>query len=270
MISENIKYSFNQFETALIAFTSNIQLKLQNIVPNLPVFFMNTGDFSYMVDKKFVKTTNEEIYNKVPRFVLKIDDIQLNSQEDTNQYNKIVYTFDSNDGRGPINYQTVVRRKAFNIQLTGNFVSSNLITALNHLEVLAVLMARQNVFTYEFLGNTIQSAYTLTTGNPETPNIDMGQGGTRNVSVPTQIELQTHLLIPRIDKIVELDNTGFEEISINLKTNGTSDNNDETKVENYEENINHKYNDLKNEENEVSPKIECVSGKLIPKNVKYK
>lgn len=270
MISENIKYSFNQFETALIAFTANIQLKLQNIIPNLPVFFQNTGDFSYMVDKKFVKTNNEEIINKVPRFVLKLEDIQLNSQEDTNQYNKIVYTFDSNDGRGPINYQTVVRRKAFNVQLIGNFVSSNLITALNHLEVLAVFMSRQNVFTYEFLGNTIQGAYTITTGNPELPNIDMGQGSTRNVSISAQIELQTHLLVPRIDKIIELDKTGFDKISIELETKGTSDNDEEIKVEDYEETINHKYEDLKNEENEVSPKLEYTGGKIIPKDVKYK
>lgn len=236
MISSEIKYAFNQIETSLIAFVSNIQLKLQHIVPNLPVYFSNTGDFSYYVDKKFIETKNEELYQKTPRVTIKLDDIQQNIQEDSNQYNKINYLFDNNDGEGPLAYQCVARRKAYNIQLTCNFVSPNLISALNYFEVMSTLCTRDNVFTYEFLGNTIQSAYNITQSGNEIPTIDMGQGGTRNVNIINMIELQLHLIVPRVESIIRVDDTGFDAIGIHLNS------------ENYEEKIIHKYEDLRNEQ----------------------
>mgnify|MGYP001233514779 CR=1 FL=1 len=257
MFNPEIKYAFNQFETALIAFCANIQLKLQNMVPNLPVFIMNGGDFSYYVDKKFVETTNEELYLKTPRFVIKIEDIQMNQQEDSNQYNKIYYTFDNNDGKGPINYQCVARRKAYNLQLSTNFVSPNLITALNHTEVMAVLSARDNVFTYEFLGNTIQSAYTIQPAGNDLPSIDMGQGGTRNVNSMNQIELQIHLIVPRIESIIPVDETGFEEIDFGLVSGDEKHN--ET----------HKFDEIRKDKNEPAPKLE-YKGRIVPKNINFK
>ena len=46
------KYPFNQLEYALLGFVGNIQLKLQNIVPTMPVFILQTGDDTYMFRKK--------------------------------------------------------------------------------------------------------------------------------------------------------------------------------------------------------------------------
>lgn len=207
-ISKDIKYAFNQFELALVGFASYLQLRLQHLIPNIPVFFMNTGDFSYMVNKKFVETKNEDLIQKVPRFVIKLDDIQPNQQENTNQYNKIFYQFENTV------YQAVVRRLCYTVNITTNFVSSNLITMLNHIEMMATFAARDNVYTYEFLGNTCQAAFAIQGFSNELPSIDMGQGGTRNMSVSNNIELQVHLLVPRIESIViaedaKLDRTDY-------------------------------------------------------------
>ena len=72
MINSNIAYSFNQCELSIQAMCAYIKLKLQELVPNLPVFIMNSGDFSFLVGKKFEKTDNKEVYLKTPRVVLKI------------------------------------------------------------------------------------------------------------------------------------------------------------------------------------------------------
>lgn len=226
MINPDVKYAFNQFETSLVAFVGHIKLKLQHIVPNLPVYVQNTGDFSYYVDKKFVQTNNEEVLLKTPRLIIKIDDIQANQQEDTNQYNKIYYQFDDSlDPGNPNlrNYICKVRRKAYNVNITTSFVSSNFITMLNHIEVMATLSAKDNVFTYEFLGNSLQSAYTLQQAGNEIPSIDMGQGGTRNATTMNTIELQIHLLVPDISTIMLLDDTGYDEIDFGLVDKGAVD-----------------------------------------------
>ncbi len=217
-ISNNIKYAFNQFELALVGFASYLQLRLQNVIPNIPVFFQNTGDFSYMVNKKFVETKNEDIIQKVPRFVIKLDDIQPNQQENTNQYNKIFYLFEGHA------YQAVVRRLCYNVNLTTNFVSSNLITMLNHIEIMGLFASHDNVYTYEFLGNTCQAAFAIQGWSNEFPSIDMGQGGTRNMSTSNNIELQVHLLVPRLESITLADDAKLDRIEYSLISKGYNNN----------------------------------------------
>lgn len=258
MLNQKIQYSFNQFESSIIGLCSYLQLKLQEIVPNLPVFVLNTGDFSYYVDKKFVETDNKDIYLKTPRVILKIDDIQQNQSEDTNQYNKFIYKFDDKI------YQAVVRRKAYNVQISCNFVSPNFIIALNHMEVMATLTAHDNVFTYEFMGNTCQSAFTIQQSGNEVPSIDMGQGGTRNVSTTFMIELQTHLLVPRIESIILLDDTEIDTIHDDIVVNGEKEQKDDVNTILPEV--------LKNngENSEISPYIDVIGNKKVPRNIRFK
>lgn len=208
----NINYAFNQIETALVSFVSDIQAKLQNCMIDLPVYVQSTGDFSYVTNQQFIQTDNEAVIHKLPRVVLKLDDIQLNTAEDTNMYNTFVYHFQNK------NYVCNARRKASNINLTLYFVSSNYITMLNHFEVLmACIGVKDNVFTYNFLGNTFQSAYVLNGTSQEYPSIDMGQGGTRDCVVQMNIELQIHLLVPDVMTIQELDENKFTRVVYGIR-----------------------------------------------------
>lgn len=258
MLNQKIQYSFNQFESSIIGLCSYLQLNLQKIVPNLPVFVLNTGDFSYYIDKKFIETDSKEIYLKTPRVVLKIDDIQQNQSEDTNQYNKFVYRFDDKI------YQAVVRRKAYNVQISCNFVSPNFIIALNHMEVMATLTAHDNVFTYEFMGNTCQSAFTIQQNGNEIPSIDMGQGGTRNVTTTFMIELQTHLLVPRIESIILLDDAELDTIHDDIVVNGEEQHKDDVET-NLPEVIKDDGTDI-----ETSPYVDVIRNKKIPRHIKFK
>lgn len=226
MFNSNIPYSFNQFESSIISLCAYLKLKVHELAPNIPVFIMNSGDFSYFVEKKFVEVENKEIYLKTPRIVIKIEDIQQNQSEDTNQYNAFIYKFDNKI------YRAVVRRKAYNIQVMLNFVSPNFITALNHMELMATLTAHDNVFTYDFLGNTCQSAFTIQQSGNEVPSIDMSQGGSRNVSTMYNLELQTHLLVPRPESIQLLDDYEIETIHDDIIVkNFNKDDNYETSLE---------------------------------------
>ena len=294
-ISSNVKYAFNQFELSLIGFVSYLQLRLQYLIPNIPVYFQNTGDFSYLVNKKFIETKNEDLIQKVPRFVIKLDDIQPNPQENTNQYNKIFYKF---EGR---NYQAVVRRLCFNVQLTTNFVSSNLITLLNHIEMMATMQARDNVYTYDFLGNTCQAAFSIQGTGTEFPSIDMGQGGTRNLTTSNNIELQVHLLVPRIETITLADETGFDRIDYTIVSKGyenklypvpSGGDNDDTNINGNENNLKYpsgslitpdEMEDLSqksdkdelviNEETEnveIAPQLKYKAGQKLPINIPFK
>ena len=285
-ISNDVKYAFNQFELALIGFASYLQLRLQYLIPNIPVYFQNTGDFSYLINKKFVETKNEDLIQKVPRFVIKLDDIQPNQQENTNQYNKIFYKF---EGR---NYQAVVRRLCFNVQLTTNFVSSNLITMLNHIEMMATFQSRDNVYTYDFLGNTCQAAFSIQGTGTEFPSIDMGQGGTRNMSSSNNIELQVHLLVPRIESIILADDTGFDKVDYTITQKGydnklypvptgnnqeLDDSSENDSSENDSSENDSSENDSKSEliidntdSKEISPQIKYKAGQKLPINIPFK
>jgi len=212
MIAENIKWSFNQLETALIAFAGNIELKLQQIAGNLPVYVLQTGDYSYLIDKKFKQIPQNEIYEKTPRLTLTIEDIQPLNDQDSNQYNRLAYIFENE------NYTTVFRRKAINIPMMTDFVSPNFIKALENFEVMATITSKENSFTYEYQGMTLQAAYVFTSGSQEKPTMD-ANSSTRNITIKTGFDLQIQLLVPKIDSIKLLSESGFNEIDFELTAN---------------------------------------------------
>lgn len=203
MKNPDIKYDFNQIESGLIAFVANLELKLQRIIPTLPTFILQSGDTSYLIEKKFTETTNKEIYEKIPRFVIGIDDIQYQQDQNTNQYNKFIYKYEDT------NYMAVGRRLALLIPINTDFISSNMVKALENFEIMSTILAKDNVFTYEFMGNSFESAYILQSSSTEKPGLDFSSG-TRNFSVKTSFDLQLQLLVPRIESIKLLSDVGFE------------------------------------------------------------
>ncbi len=210
-IDDKIKYDFNQILIGLKGFVANLELKLHEICPDLPVFILQTGDASFYLNSKFedFDNTNKEIYQKVPRFVIGFDDPQPMADQNTNQYNKFVYVKDDK------NYMVSGRRIA--IQLTSNtdFISSNYIKALENFEIISTITARQNAFSYEFMNNTFEGAYNISSNTQEKPGMDMSSG-TRNFSIKTSFEVQLHLLVPRIETIQLLSETGFDTIDFNI------------------------------------------------------
>ena len=71
--SDKIKYKFHQYIAGMIAFAGDIELKFQNIIHGIPVYFQNTGNLNYWLNTKFEEIDEKEIYQKTsisnrPRF----------------------------------------------------------------------------------------------------------------------------------------------------------------------------------------------------------
>jgi hypothetical protein len=216
MINQDIKYSFNQLEIALVAFIGNLELKLQKFIPDLPVYIQHTSDLSYYLDSKFNKTEVKEIYQKTPRFVLNIDDMQYDDEQMSNKYNKVTYLYEE------IPYVASVRRIPLKITINGDFVSPNFIKALENFEIMTTVNIEQNTFTYEFLGNTFESVYGISQIGFEKPGMEVGSG-TRNLSIKSGLELQIHLILPRIQTIKKLTDSNWESIDYSIIINNIDD-----------------------------------------------
>lgn len=192
-----VNFDFNQISTAIIAFVANIEGKLKELIQDLPVFVLQSGDGNYMLDAKF-NSASKEIYEQVPRFVMKFDSFDHESDMDTYIYNKFEYTYNNKI------YSATARRLQLNITCNGTLLSANFIQALEHMEILLDVIRRENVFTYEFCGNTYQGAFACDRmQDVEFPEMDTND---LKFKQSLDITLQLHLFLPRVETIEEYDN----------------------------------------------------------------
>jgi hypothetical protein len=112
----------------------------------------------------------------------------------------------------------VGRRIAISLPVNTDFISPNLIVGFQNFEIMSTIVSKENAYTYDFLGNTLEGCYVFNGTNMEKPTMDIN-AGTRNVSIRTTFELQLQLIIPRIDSIKLLSESEYKEINFNLKVN---------------------------------------------------
>jgi hypothetical protein len=192
----SVPFPFRQIETGLLAFVSDIEKKLQEIIPDIPVFVLQSGDASYLLNNKFIHNDNSELYEKIPRFVLKFESFETQQDTKTNIFNKWQYIY-KND-----NYVTEFRRNQINFNVIGTIVSSNYIDALKHAEIFFSLISRENPFTYEYLGSTFESAFSSDDPDPfEMPEMDAAN---RNFIQSKNIILQLHIYTPNVKSIKKI------------------------------------------------------------------
>lgn len=208
-------FGFNQLESALVAFCGDLQLKLQYVMPTLPVFVLQTGDDTYLFRKKFEQVDAKEILEKTPRFVIKFESITILQDQMTMQYNNFVFNY------GGINYQCIGRRVAIEFQVMTFFVSPNFVKALQNFEVLASLFSHDNVFTHEYAGITFECAYSSLSNSEEYPSMEVSNQS-KNMALNNQITLQVQLMSPRVETIKRFDQNwgggGFDPVfDINIK-----------------------------------------------------
>lgn len=188
--NEELNYKFHQFITGVIGFMGNLELKLQNLVPNIPVYMQNSGDLSYWLNTKFEKQDQKEIYQKVPRFIISLEDFQLQADQNTNQYNKITYQYN--------NEKFVVNGRRLSVESTFDcsFVCPNLVKLLEYYEVMLSLVSHDNCFTYEWLGNTYEGSFVFASTSTEKPSLDISSQ-TKTPVLKVSITLVLQLIIIR-------------------------------------------------------------------------
>lgn len=192
------QYSFQQIETALIAFCGDLQLKVQKILPKVPVFVLQTGDETYLFKKKFEKVSNKEILEVTPRLVIKFEDVQIASDQMTMQFNNFIYNYKG------INYQCVGRRVPIEFNVSLFFISPNFVIGLQNLEIMLSIFSRDSVFTYKWAGLNFESSYSSVSTSSEYPSLEFSSQS-KNMVNNFQMTLQIQLLSPRAETIKRYD-----------------------------------------------------------------
>lgn len=200
MYSDKAKiFGFKQIVTGAIAFVTSLSKAIHQLMPDLPVFVLVSGDNNYIMDEKFNKVSNE-VYEKVPRFVIKFDSFERDQSTDTSTYNR--YTFLSQD-EDSLNKdelaRAVIRRLCIYLNCNCTMISPNFITALTHLEMIYSIFSRENPFSYEYQGSTFNGAFTSESQDFGFPEAD---SGSRNFTQPIAVKVQIHLYTPKIETIV--------------------------------------------------------------------
>lgn len=199
------KYPFTQIQTGIIAFVGNLQLKLQQVLPEMPVFIIQTGDQSYYFQKKFAHVGNapKEIIQYVPRVVIKIEDFQIQTDQNSMQYNELKYHYKNQ------NYVCMGRRHNHLFTMSVQLVSSNFVKALQLLEIAQSITSHDNSGTYEYVGCSWEFSYAMVSASKEEPSLQVS-----SESRDYTIMMSTELLLPiwaiRIDTI-----RTFEEAGVN-------------------------------------------------------
>lgn len=196
------KFDFSQLEYSLIAFCSDIQLKLQNILPKIPIFVLQTGDETYLFRKKFENIDMKEIEMSTPRLVIKFDDFQIQAEQNSYQYVPLLYHLNNQ------NWTCIGRRQEVLVNVQLNFVSPNFPMSLRNLLIMSSLLSHDNSYTYEFCGNTYEAAYSNSGTGKEDISMEISSG-TKNMNNSFQLDLRVPIFMPRVETIKTFDESGL-------------------------------------------------------------
>ena len=237
----NINYEFTHLQKALIAFISDFEKKVQIVYPKIPVVLENIDD-SLILLKKYTENELNEIYNKLPRIVISIQDVSSQQEQNTTQFLKMTYSFKEK------NYSTQFRRISTSFTLEIIFVCQNYIAALSNMEFMLSILGIDNAFTYLHLGNNFQASYFL----QNSPTIEKSQlnnstSESKNTLLKTTIELNTQPCYINYNLISESDNNftfDTDIIDVNNDNNGSPYVNENNEIINSKTNTQQDFNDI--------------------------
>lgn len=212
------KYSFTQSITGIEAFVGTFEKKIQEIHDDIPVMFLNNGDETYFFNQKFEKVEDRsDIYLKTPRIVFNVEDASLQTDQNTNQYVYSNYIFREGIWRGQF------RRQSLMIPISVNLVNPNFMKSMEYFDMLASLLSIDNVFTYNFLGNTHDASYTAQNYSFEKAPIE-NSSSSKNHVVKAALELVLQIMYPRYNTLDLIDGFAMNEedkVLFGIVTNST-------------------------------------------------
>lgn len=198
LTKESKLYGFRQLETGLTAFVQNIESRFHAYIEDLPVFVLWTGDNNIYMNTKLVQCKDQEVYEQIPRVVIKFNTFSDEQSEHTNQYNRYIFK-GKDENELEILGECSMRRLPLYFDVQTTFVSSNFIDALQHAEMILSLINRENAFSYEYQGSVFNGAFASDSSQEFTfPEIDTG---TRNFTQAIPFKVQIPLYSPKIETI---------------------------------------------------------------------
>lgn len=201
-------YDFTQTISGLTGFVAAFESRMKQYIDNIPVYLIDSGDYMYLQELKFKKYDNN-ITPPNPRITLALDDVSVTSDNNTNPFNR--FEFKSND----IEYAAVVRRNVLTIPFACSAIAKGMILGLQQYEMLLAHFSTENVFTYEYMGNTFEGMYIQTTFGIQKPSLEPSSSQA-NFITKVGIELTLPLYLPRINTIKPLSAVGFDSVRVDL------------------------------------------------------
>lgn len=169
-------YEFNFIERGFESFILSLQTKFRKYREDFPVYIFNTGDEVYMFNWKDSDGPGKtfkvgDIYQSKPRLEIKIDDLQINSDQLTMPFVEGVFTIPI-DKRDTTFYGQV-KRIPITYNVTATLVCDSLLHSFKYTELLLTMMYRSNTFEFWHAKRRHQGVYTIQDSLPTEKTIEM-------------------------------------------------------------------------------------------------
>lgn len=201
-------YDFAQTIAGLTGFIASFEIQMKQYIDNIPVYLIDSGDYMYLQELKFKKYDNN-ITPPNPRITLVLDDVSVSNDNNTNPFNR--FEFKTND----IEYTAIGRRNVLTIPFACSAIAKGMILGLQQYEMLLAHFSVENVFTYEYAGNTFEGIYTQTSFGIQKPTLEPSTSQA-NFITKVGIELTLPVYLPRINTIKPLSSVGFDSVKVDL------------------------------------------------------
>lgn len=217
-----MEYEYKQIISGLVGFVATLELRMKDYIPNLPVYFLENGDYMYVQEQKFIKHANEVTLTN-PRMCLSMEDLQPNDDQNSNPFNKMLFKSETTS------YQATARRTNITIPISVSLVAKGFILGLQQYEMMLAHMSNENVFTYEYQGNTFDGMYSRSSISMQKATLEPSQSQ-QNFVTKTTIDLLLPIYLPRINTIKPIDEVGYDGTIINIVTKGETKSEDITSI----------------------------------------
>lgn len=174
-----VKFEF--FQIAISALVDNITQLFARIGQNIPVYVFNTGD-QVMTDE-FMETTAQSI----PRLVLSVEDLSIQSDNLTSPYQRGEFVVEEN--KEDIAYTSLVRRIPVKLSIGCQLTVSNVLEMFKWQELILLSLFKQNVVRFQYYKKTNMGAYNLPDDISAEKNLEFGfDDNRRNRTIQFTIE----------------------------------------------------------------------------------
>lgn len=170
-------YEFNFIERGFASFMHSLQTKFRKYREDFPVYIFNTGDEVYMLDWKATDGLGKtykvgDIYQSKPRLEIKIDDLQINSDQLTNPFVEGVFTIPVE--KRDTTFYGQVKRIPVTYTVTATLVCDSLLHSFKYTELLLTMMYRSNSFEFWHAKRRHQGVYFIQDSLPTEKTVEMG------------------------------------------------------------------------------------------------
>lgn len=196
VIIDLLKYDF--LNTSVIALSEDLKINFRKFKNDLPIYFFNTGDEVYLYENMNDDNPKNSIEaaQQVPRIVLSLGSISINSDQLTNPYVRGEFIF--NVGGKDTVYSSNIRRIPLTLKIKAVATVSNVIEQLRFIELIMLILYKGPTFEFQYLSKTNRGSYKISDDFETENNFELGFDSTsRRPTISFDINLD--LQYPAID-----------------------------------------------------------------------